>query len=605
MTSDRARGGARLLWRVGALAAAGAMTLGGCRQDGAAGDRGGSGSSGGFDDAAGSSASESGDPTGSEEPSLPGTDDCRPPTARLWALSPLQIERSVAAVLPGQIPHALEQALTPYVSSGVVYDDDPRLLNASPQFMAELVHQLGVAVDDALAADPSGIVGCLPAPEAGDLADVDDACVHQIATDWAATVYRRSLGASESEALEDFYAEQRAATGPEQALRLLLRRILAAPPALYRSAQGDSTFDDEGFVVLTAAELADIVSYTLTDSPPDETLRAVAADDSLRDPAVLREHVERLLGSPPSDVVEGTTGDPREIVGLMRMFEEWLDIDEIRFQSGKERTLRWLANEPLMFLVHVLYEDAGDLKTVLAADYTAWSNTLSDFYEREEKLEGGTIAPTLHDRRGVLMQGGFLTAHGGTTARGLFIRERLLCQSIVAPDDVDMNLPGLEQQLEQEEGVDLPPREVRERHLEDPACSSCHRQIDPLGFPLDGFGEDGRVRTELGGFPIDTQGEIVGTTASDGVVQGPTELVEVLADSPDVRACFVRQVYAFAHGRPVQQSDACYLESLEQRFEDTGGDIRDLMVTIMTDDSMRLRTPALVGAGDGDDDDGE
>jgi len=524
---------------------------------------------------------------------LPGTDECRPPDAQLWPLSPLQIQNSVAQALPGRAHREISRGLSPYISPGVVFDNDPRLLNASPQFMAELVRRVDQAVDATLSDDPSRIASCLPDPGSS----LSDACLRTLLSEWAARVYRRPLFDDELEALEQFHATERDAGDPDLALRLLLRRILSAPEAIFRSELGDQ-LDPEGFSMLTAEELADAVSYTLTDGPPDGPLRAAAADGSLLDPSVLGEHVERLVQTRPLDVVESDAGDPYQITGLMRFFSEWLDVDDVRFESGTERTLRWLANEPMMFLEQVLFEDTGALTTVLAADYTVWSRTLADFYGREERPEAGTVAPTLDGRRGVLMQGGFLTSHDGITARGLFVRERLFCQTITAPDDADMNLPGLEQDLEEQEGVDLPPREVRERHLEDPACRGCHTQIDPLGFPFDGFDPAGHVRADIDGFPIDVAGEILGTTSTDGVVAGPTELVTTLADSADVRACFVQQVYSFVHGRPVRESDTCYLESLEQRFEQSGGDIKDLVIAIMTDDSMRLRTPSLLEAGD-------
>lgn len=530
-----------------------------------------------------STAHDSGASTGADaEPELPGDDLCRPPMARTWQLSPLQLEKTVRQVLPGLPPDALRVPLSPYVSAGEPYRDDVRLLNASPQFVGALLRSSELELERALFEDPTSLHVCAK----GSLGEAG--CTEALLDAWAPRLLRRPLSTSEREAVLEFAAS---ADDPAEGAVLMLRRLLVHPDLLTRTELGDGTLTEEGFASLTAFELAEAISYALTDGPPDDALREAAEDGSLLEPDVLRGHAERLVATAPQDVIREVSTDPADIYGSMRFLEEWLDTDDIRFAPGDERTLRWLGNEPMMFARHVLYEDTATLATLLNADYTAWSRTLADYYGREERPDAGTIAPTLEERRGLLMQGGWLTAHNGTTARGLFVRERMLCQHIVAPDDVDMDLPGLEDEIEEDEGVDLSPREVRERHLDDPACSQCHAQIDPIGFPFDGFDEEGRTRTDIDGFPIDLNGELVDTPSSDATFTGPQEVVAHLADSADVRACFVQQVYTFVHGRPVIPADTCYLDALAQRFEESGGDVHDLLVEIVTNDSMRLRTP--------------
>ena len=187
------------------------------------------------------------------------------------------------------------------------------------------------------------------------------------------------------------------------------------------------------------------------------------------------------------------------------------------------------------------------------------------------------------------MQSGFLTSHDGATDRGLFIRDRLLCQPVAAPDDVDMNLEGLEQLLEDEEDTTLSPREIRARHLADPACSGCHLGIDPLGFPFDGFDDSGIPRDTWDGFPIDLAGEIIGTETIDGPVFGAQELVTKLSTAPEVQDCFVQQVFEFVFGRPPGPDDACVVQAAQDAFRASGGDVRELFVELLSAPAVRNR----------------
>lgn len=407
----------------------------------------------------------------------------------------------------------------------------------------------------------------------------------------------------------DTFATFEAEHGGAVAGRLVLEAILLSPHHLFRHELGAAS-DEEGIVRLTTHEVADFVAFTILDAPPDEMLRAAADDGTLADAAVLEREVRRILSrAPAAESVADVDGRSRpQVAGILRFFHEWLEVDRIASapvadllrelpsehavrRLGEERVSRWLGNEAILFAHHVLYEGDGKLASLLNADWTVYGNTLADYYGvPRPTTDGTTIGATTDDRRGLLMQGGFLVGHRSTTHRGRWIRERLFCQPVSdPPPSVDNNLAGIQREAEEEAGRVLSPREVRAAHLAEP-CAGCHQQMDPLGHPFDGFDSLGLPReTWPGGFPIDTEGAVEGTAGSDTSVRDATELMESLAQSADVRACFVRQLFHFVHGRPPATTDECVLAELEQTFERSDGDVRELVVAMLTHDSMWTR----------------
>jgi hypothetical protein len=168
-------------------------------------------------------------------------------------------------------------------------------------------------------------------------------------------------------------------------------------------------------------------------------------------------------------------------------------------------------------------------------------------------------------------------------ARGVFTRERMLCQKLPPPpDDVDIEPPDPD-----------PNATTRERfaeHTEDPSCAGCHALIDPLGFTYEHYDAVGRWRTEENDLPIDASGSVIG--ASDDDLEGPVDdavqLAKRLAQSEDFQECASQQWLQFALGRtPDDDADECTLETTIAAAQ--SGDIRELLVAVVLSDAFRHR----------------
>jgi hypothetical protein len=51
----------------------------------------------------------------------------------------------------------------------------------------------------------------------------------------------------------------------------------------------------------------------------------------------------------------------------------------------------------------------------------------------------------------------------------------------------------------------------------------------------------------------------------------------------------VQRWFRFSQGRAPEDADACHLDSLERRFVRSGGDIRELLVSMVRRPEFRLR----------------
>jgi hypothetical protein len=140
--------------------------------------------------------------------------------------------------------------------------------------------------------------------------------------------------------------------------------------------------------------------------------------------------------------------------------------------------------------------------------------------------------------------------------RGKWILENILGTPPPAPPP---NVPPLK---ENEDGVKaLSVRALLEKHRESPACATCHKVMDPLGFSLDNFDAVGQWRAKEAGSPIDASGQLADGTKVDG----PVALRQALMKHPEQ---FVRTIteklLTYGLGRGLEYYDMPTVRMVEQ-----------------------------------------
>jgi hypothetical protein len=227
-----------------------------------------------------------------------------------------------------------------------------------------------------------------------------------------------------------------------------------------------------------------------------------------------------------------------------------------------------LRMQPILLFDRILGENRSLLE-LLSADYTYLTQRLVTFYQLDGHVkigddDGFHLVPWPDDRRaGVLGMAGVLamTSHYQQTSpvlRGAWVQETLLGTPVPPPPP---DVPPLDSTGQATAALST--RERVLQHRADPACSACHKLMDPIGFGLENFDWMGRWRDqESGGKPIDTSGSL----PSGESFNGPVELRQVLLQHKDD---FLRQVtgkvLGYALGRSLQDGDSCTVQRLVDR----------------------------------------
>ncbi len=192
-------------------------------------------------------------------------------------------------------------------------------------------------------------------------------------------------------------------------------------------------------------------------------------------------------------------------------------------------------------------------------------------------------------RAGLLTQPAMMAAlanpdQASPIRRGVFVRERVFCQTLPdPPDDADITPPD-----------PAPNATTRERfaeHTADEQCAGCHLMIDPIGFGFERYDGMGRWREQENGLDIDDSGEVVGVNDAGlrGTFDGAVELSHRMAGSEVVQDCLAEQWFVYANGRQANGLDSCALDDVKQAFFASGGDIRELMVQVILSDAFVYR----------------
>jgi len=382
-------------------------------------------------------------------------------------------------------------------------------------------------------------------------------CAQQIVSQLASKAYRRPLNEMDIEGLMSFYETGATEGDFESGVRTALQAILASPHFVFRLEEAPDAIEAGGIHRLNDLELASRLSFFLWATVPDEELVKLASQGLLSDPAVVDRQVERMLADPRSEAL------------ATRFASQWLRLQDLEkidpdylFHPLYDDTLASaLKSETELFFENLVREDRSVLE-ILTADYTFVNERLARHYGipnvtgiqfRRVKL-GGPELPELNARRGVLGHGSVLTLTSIADRTSPVIRGKWILEVLLGspPPPPPPNVPLLDATTDQARGRALSVREAMELHRSNPACTSCHRVIDPLGLALENFDATGAWRIKDNGVPVDASGELYDGTPLDG----PSGLRQALLKYQDVFVTsFTESLMTYALGRRVEYYD--------------------------------------------------
>lgn len=371
-------------------------------------------------------------------------------------------------------------------------------------------------------------------------------------------------------------------------VELVVQAVLQAPQFLYRVDGLKAATVETGAIALGGFELAGRLSFALWGSVPDADLLAAAGEGRLATAADVEREARRLL-------------DDQRARDIVRDFsEQWLGLARLdgAVREGAEvepnvlsQSLRQSLDQ---FLDDSYFGSAGTFEKLFTAPHVWVNATLSPLY-------GGTAPAAEFEpqmmpdpRAGLLTQPGMmaLLSHSDQSApviRGVFVRERILCETVPPP-------PPNVNAVAPDPDPNATTRERFRQHTEQEACSGCHKMIDGIGFGFERYDQLGRYRAVENGLDVDESGEVVGMTEGglDGTFAGAVELSERIAGSHTARDCLATNWYRYTFGRQEQAEDACSVAQVQERFRDSEGSLKELLVALTQTDAFLYR-PAIVG----------
>jgi Protein of unknown function (DUF1592)/Protein of unknown function (DUF1588)/Protein of unknown function (DUF1585)/Protein of unknown function (DUF1595)/Protein of unknown function (DUF1587)/Planctomycete cytochrome C len=402
-----------------------------------------------------------------------------------------------------------------------------------------------------------------------------------ILTAFASRAYRRPASPEEINRLvKVFTAADGQGKDFASAIKLALKTTLVSPAFLYRSEQerpaasgASATSADPagaGNTRLSAHELATRLSYLLWQTMPDAELSELADRGKLHEPAVWTAQVKRLLAHERAGALTSS------------FFTVWLQVDHldqarplIQNFPAFTPTLRAAMAAEVTTFVDRLRTDDRPLTDLLSSDYTYVNAELAKHYGlsaansiRGEAMQKVTLTASDH-RGGALGMGAVLAMTSHTyrtspTLRGKWVLEVLLG---TPPPPPPANVKQIEAAPKAEGGKVATFRDQMAAHATDPACASCHRKMDPLGFALDNYDAIGAWRVGTAERPLDTSGKLPGGESFAGV----DDLRRVLlAKRPQFVRALVEQFLTYALGRDVLATDEGTIRSIIAQLEQDG-----------------------------------
>jgi hypothetical protein len=398
--------------------------------------------------------------------------------------------------------------------------------------------------------------------------------------EFAGRAYRRPLSEDEAERLRALYGTLRAEGLPhDEAIRLLIARVLASPGFLYRLEEPGPGAEAKP---VSGRELASRLSYFLWSSLPDEELNALADGGRLTETDTLLAQSRRMLA------------DDRVRRLAIEFGCQWLHVRE--FDQFDEKSVEHfpefrdlrddMYEESIRFFTDLFQHDRSIL-SLLNADHTFLNAMLAAHYgipgvDGNEWRRVDNVRQ--YGRGGILTQATVLATQSGASRtspilRGNWVSETLLNERLPRPPP---NVP----QLPEQAPANLSERRLIELHSSVPECAKCHARIDPYGFALEGFDTIGRFRkADANGHAIDVRTKLNDGTEIDGL-DGLRNYLGTTRRGTFVRQ-FCRKLLGYALGRSVQLSDEPLLDEMQERLEQSDYRFSIAVETIVGSEQFR------------------
>jgi hypothetical protein len=408
-------------------------------------------------------------------------------------------------------------------------------------------------------------------------------CAQRIVRDLATRAFRRPATQNDVEQLMPMYELGRKDGSFDSGIRTVIQTVLAMPDFVFRLERLPGGARPGESYRISDVELASRLSYFLWNSLPDSTLTELAQYGKLRDDAVLRQQIKRMLADARSETLS------------TNFASQWLRfnaMDDVHPEGYKfpdyTRNLGMSMKREVELLFDSIVREDRSVLDLLTANYTFVDEILARHYGIPNVVGNRFRRVTLDDTRrfGLLGKGAILTVTSvanrtSPVARGKYVMEVLLDSPPPLPP---ANVPPFKESGNNDAVQTV--REKMEEHRRSASCSSCHKMMDPIGLALENFDAIGRWRNTDSGVRIDPSGQMFDGTHLDG----PATVREaVLKHSDAFIGGFVENLLAYGLGRVVDYRDMPAVRSIERSSAADGNRFSAFIYNIVKSPEFQMR----------------
>ncbi|HYP05694.1 MAG TPA: DUF1592 domain-containing protein [Bryobacteraceae bacterium] len=412
-----------------------------------------------------------------------------------------------------------------------------------------------------------------------------EGCDRKILSAMARRAYRRAITRAEVDELVAIAAKARQrGENYEESVAVALQGILISPHFLFRieRASAPTSTANNALIPISNFELASRLSYFLWSSTPDDELLHVAERGTLKQPAVLRAQLRRMLADDKARaLVENFGGQWLQIRALESVKPDWEKFEQ--FDDYLRESMR---RETELFLQDLIRNDRS-VTDLLDAKYTYLNERLARFYDIKGVEGQGfrKVDLTGTPRGGLLTHASVLTVSSYATRTSPVLRGKWILENILnaPPPPAPPDVPALEDATV---GTTATLREQMEKHRSNAVCASCHSRMDPLGFALENFDAIGAWRDKDGKFPIDSSGKL-----PDGrSFKNLDELKVILrADKEELATAVTEKLMIFGLGRGMERYDRRTIKEIVKRSSSTDYKFSSILYEIVRSMPFQMR----------------
>ncbi len=450
-----------------------------------------------------------------------------------------------------------------------------------------------------LASTASGLVNYPNTANCLGSASITQACHLSFVKEFTSRAFRRSVSATESNALAS--ATWNSALAKSDLITETFATIASYPDFIYKAYNTGSNHPTiTSAVSASGVELANKLSFFLTGFPASNALRAIALSGGLDNPVTFQVEVNRMM----------TSGAGK--ANLQRLFRESYGYDvnsDLQYSAAFLNGSSTQNLQPAMvqemdyfFTDEVLSKKSRFQDLMKSKNSLVTQASLGQIYGVGANASASTTLP--EDRAGFLTRAAFLTKKSGNytspVKRGRYVMEQVLCDTV---GDPPANAPTTVSEA-QIVGQLVSTRSRYEHLTQKPntTCLGCHSKINHYGFALEGFDSLGRKRNVesifnssdgqfLGSVPVNTVTAVqLHPSGSLTPVNDSIDMANGLASSNMAMMCFAKRLKTFDIRQAASKMDFCHMnEVLNVMYgaNDNQGTIYDAIIAYVSSKDFR------------------